>query len=219
MSAKATFYTGLTFSKLTSCRTFNLNKILSTKLPLNKRFYSSVDEKIKLDTEGKKSFTTLNPGLLKDADRLLLANSRFFCQDKPLLGVNRDGSFNSWSLLPHLSVDQLDPKTMFSSENKKQMEVLVESHLDNLDFHPLISRFDGDAAQVANDFFDQVLQNLTASQQPLAYSLRRHRSSALKRRIVYRATSVLRKRRLKMNKHKYRKLRKRTRYLRKRLGK
>ncbi|KAJ9079473.1 hypothetical protein DSO57_1035009 [Entomophthora muscae] len=156
--------------------------------------------------KAKKSFNTLNPGLLKDADRLLLANSRFFCQDKPLLGVNRDGSFNSWSLLPHLSVDQLDPKTMFSSENKKQMEVLVEN-------------LDGDAAQVANDFFDQVLQNLTASQQPLAYSLRRHRSSALKRRIVYRATSVLRKRRLKMNKHKYRKLRKRTRYLRKRLGK
>lgn len=120
MSAKAKFLTGLNFSKLASNRPFGgLKAAANFNQP---RFYSSIDENLKIDTEGKRSFTTLNPGFLKDADRLLLANSRFYCQDKPLLGVNRDGSFNSWSLLPPLSAEQSDPKTMFTPEGKAALE-------------------------------------------------------------------------------------------------
>jgi len=67
-------------------------------------------------------------------------------------------------------------------------------------------------------FFNQVLEKIGSPPRHFSRSsLRRRRTRTF--RPVYYATSVLRKRRIKMNKHKYKKFRKRTRALRKRLTK
>lgn len=223
----------------------NLEPLKSFDNYVNKKsqtFYSSISEKFCIDSQGNRSESVLNPYLLKDSDHLLLANSRFYCQDKPLLGINKDGSLNHWPLLPHLSIDQFDPKSAFTvkpldeqipeeaSEFSEDLNSEVtfqylspnslpyNSETSDI-FHPLISRFNGDASLATNNFFDKVLENLGSSPRLFASrsSIRRGRSRAL-RPVIY-ATSVLRKRRAKMNKHKYEKFRKRTRALRKRLNK
>ncbi|KAJ2786473.1 hypothetical protein GGI15_001502 [Coemansia interrupta] len=89
-------------------------------------------------------------------------------------------------------------------------------------------------SEFVEEFFDAVLENARQAPAPGAWSVRRVSRArgmrwmagemvdpveCIESGVVYRMTSVKRKRKTKMNKHKHRKLRKSTRALRKRLGK
>lgn len=213
----------------------------------NPAFYSSVrDDEFKLLTQTPKQEVYANkPSIDNFTYRYDLAKHQFFAMHQPLLGVNRDGSVQQWTNLASTNAMEADEAlanwTEASTATEADIEASadalegliekfatlkteeLEEYLDNvkdMDLinltpasqanpkdHPLVSRFNGDAKLVSEQFFQNLERDLGLNQKGPQY----HKS--------YVMSSVLRKRKVKMNKHKYSKLRKRTRALRKRLGK
>ncbi|KAI9295878.1 hypothetical protein K502DRAFT_364598 [Neoconidiobolus thromboides FSU 785] len=171
---------------------------------------------------------------------MLLANTKFYCLDQPLLGIKKDGSITDWALMPSLTKEEFDVNLAFNAkETNDVFDELEKAHKYEAAFErfhesipedgPLEVQYingnensialsiqkenkDNDDEMALKDTqVDIMLDNILDSMNNPIRSKRR--------RVGYYTTSVLRKRRLKMNKHKYKKLRKRTRALRKRLNK
>ncbi|KAG0324362.1 hypothetical protein BGZ99_001928 [Dissophora globulifera] len=170
-------------------------------------------------------------------DRIDLANGSFFALHRPLLSVTdapidaQQSSFNDYG--GELIQAYVGLYREYEHWIRKQF-----GRLPVLDIEYLTSYFstlrpftppnpvhqgpvsNKNAEQAVQDFFRQISGNLSMSiDGQSTQTMRESIMDDLEETNAMHMTSVLRKRRIKMRKHKYKKLRKRTRALRKKLGK
>ncbi|KAG0303391.1 hypothetical protein BGZ98_006706 [Dissophora globulifera] len=150
-------------------------------------------------------------------DRIDLANGSFFALHRPLLSVTdapidaQQSSFNDYGgelIQAYVGIEYLT--SYFSTLRPFTPPNPVHQG-------PVSNK---NAEQAVQDFFRQISGNLSMSiDGQSTQSMRESIMDDLEETNAMHMTSVLRKRRIKMRKHKYKKLRKRTRALRKKLGK
>ncbi|KAG0048828.1 hypothetical protein BGZ83_006268 [Gryganskiella cystojenkinii] len=157
--------------------------------------------------------TPEHPIYASNLDRLDLAHGAFFALDRPLLRIT-----NSLPLENQKSAESnVDDLTHYFSTLRPFSPPPIN---DNNMIESI------KAEQTVQDFFraveeqHRIMNSIDGASSPSSHIQNHHVTiDGLEETNTMHMTSVLRKRRIKMRKHKYQKLRKRTRALRKKLGK
>ncbi|CAG8682393.1 15633_t:CDS:2 [Gigaspora rosea] len=141
-----------------------------------------------------------------------LAQSTFFALHRPLLtfGIYEDESSNNPN--PISLSNPLSPYLTSSSFHPTQPAISITSTESQM----IVNRFFTDIESKVKKDGQTILNNITIDE---SHKQSFENDELKRRKLKLYLTNIVQKRRLKMNKHKHKKLRKRLRALRKRLGK